>query len=129
MLQKSLVDHEVAERKNWPKFGAERGNKPGPDRSTTTIGEEVFLRLSAGNKTAEPEQTPDQIMKANLAKAGKVVCRLCKGDHYTAKCPYKDTLAGLDGDRCLTLPTRYKQTYLIPLFPQSQAHWMIALHP
>lgn len=38
-------------------------------------------------------------MKATLAKsgAGKVVCRLCKGDHFTAKCPYKDTLAGLDG--------------------------------
>ena len=38
-------------------------------------------------------------MKNNLAKAGagKVVCRLCKGDHFTAKCPYKDTLNGLDG--------------------------------
>jgi translation initiation factor 3 subunit G len=38
-------------------------------------------------------------MKANLAKAGagKVVCRLCKGAHFTAKCPYKDSLAGLDG--------------------------------
>ncbi len=38
-------------------------------------------------------------MKANLAKAGagKVTCRLCKGDHFTAKCPYKDSLAGLDG--------------------------------
>lgn len=37
-------------------------------------------------------------MKANLAKAGagKVLCRLCKGDHFTAKCPYKDSLAGLD---------------------------------
>jgi translation initiation factor 3 subunit G len=29
--------------------------------------------------------------------AGKVMCRLCKGDHFTAKCPYKDSLAGLDG--------------------------------
>lgn len=97
VLHKSLVEHEVAERKTWAKFGAERGNKPGPDRSTTTIGEEVFLKLSAGNKSAEPEPSAGQIMKANLAKAGKVVCRLCKGDHYTAKCPYKDTLAGLDG--------------------------------
>jgi len=96
VLQKSLVEHAVAERKNWPKFGAEKGNKPGPDRSTTTIGEEVHLRLSAGNKSSEPESTPDQALKANLAKAGKVVCRLCKGDHYTARCPYKDSLAGLD---------------------------------
>jgi translation initiation factor 3 subunit G len=27
---------------------------------------------------------------------GKVACRLCKGEHFTAKCPYKDTLAGLE---------------------------------
>ena len=97
VLQKSLVEHAVAERKAWPKFGAEKGNKPGPDRSTTTIGEEVHLRLSVGNKTVEPEATPDQVLKANLMKAGKVVCRLCKGDHYTARCPYKESLAGLDG--------------------------------
>lgn len=38
-------------------------------------------------------------MKANLQKAGagKLTCRLCKGAHFTAKCPYKDSLAGLDG--------------------------------
>jgi translation initiation factor 3 subunit G len=37
-------------------------------------------------------------VKAELAKrgAGKVVCRICKGDHFTAKCPYKDSLAGLE---------------------------------
>lgn len=49
-LQKSLVDHSVAERKTWVKFGQEKGNKPGPDRATTTVGEEVNLKLSAGNK-------------------------------------------------------------------------------
>lgn len=97
-LQKSLVEHAVAERKTWAKFGIEKGNKPGPDRATTTVGENVTLKLSAGNKSTEPEPSAEQTMKATLAKsgAGKVVCRLCKGDHFTAKCPYKDTLAGLD---------------------------------
>lgn len=39
------------------------------------------------------------------AGAGKVVCRLCKGDHFTAKCPYKDSLNGLDGaGTCFTIP-------------------------
>jgi len=98
-LQKSLVDHSVAERKAWAKFGKEKGNKPGPDRATTTVGENVFLKLSAGNKQTEPEPSAEQTVKANLARAGagKVVCRLCKGDHFTAKCPYKDSLPGLDG--------------------------------
>lgn len=49
-LQKSVVDHAVAERQKWPKFGAEKDNKPGPDRATTTIAENVTLKLSAGNK-------------------------------------------------------------------------------
>lgn len=49
-MQKAIVQHAVAERKNWAKFGRERGNKPGPDRSTTTVGENIQLKLSAGNK-------------------------------------------------------------------------------
>jgi len=49
-LQKSVVDHAVAERQKWAKFGQEKGNKPGPDRATTTVGENVSLKLTAGNK-------------------------------------------------------------------------------
>lgn len=119
VLQKAVVEHAVAERKTWAKFGQEKGNKAGPDRATTTVGENVALKLSAGNKVCllsslpprfrlndrllpqsnEPEPTDEHIVKQNLAKAGagKVTCRLCKGDHFTAKCPYKDSLAGLDG--------------------------------
>jgi translation initiation factor 3 subunit G len=50
ILQKSVVDHSVAERQKWAKFGQERGNKPGPDRATTTVGENVTLKITAGNK-------------------------------------------------------------------------------
>ena len=37
-------------------------------------------------------------------KSQKIVtCRICKGDHWTTRCPYKDTLAplqeALDGDK------------------------------
>jgi len=46
----------------------------------------------------EAEPTEEENVKKQLQSkgAGKVVCRLCKGDHFTAKCPYKDSLAGLD---------------------------------
>ena len=40
----------MAERKTWSKFGQEKGKKPGPDRATTTVGENVSLKLSPGNK-------------------------------------------------------------------------------
>ena len=49
-----MVEHAVAERQKWAKFGAEKGNKPGPDRATTTVGETVSLKLSAGNKVCLP---------------------------------------------------------------------------
>ena len=51
------MNHKVAERKNWPKFGAEKGKKPGPDNATTTVGENVTLKLVAGNKVPRGPST------------------------------------------------------------------------
>ncbi|KAK9763074.1 translation initiation factor eIF3 subunit g [Basidiobolus ranarum] len=97
-IQKKLiterVNHVVAERKKWAKFGQEKGNKPGPDMSTTTVGEQIFLRLSTNAQNVETED-PDSKLKEQL-KGKKILCRICKGDHFTLKCPYKDTLKPLD---------------------------------
>ena len=49
-LRSLLVEHAVAERLKWAKFGKEKGNAKGPDRATTTVGENVALKISAGNK-------------------------------------------------------------------------------
>ena len=53
-LQKSVVAHAVAERQKWAKFGQEKGSKPGPDQATTTVGENVTLKLSVGQKVRTP---------------------------------------------------------------------------
>ncbi|KAH7105235.1 translation initiation factor 3, RNA-binding subunit [Auriculariales sp. MPI-PUGE-AT-0066] len=96
VLQKMVVNHSVAERKQWVKFGAERGSKPGPDSATTAVGEAVTLKLTAGNKSTEPEpESVEQQLKAKAAS--KITCRICQGEHYTAKCPYKDSLGNLAG--------------------------------
>lgn len=102
-LQKSVVEHAVAERQKWAKFGQERGNKPGPDRATTTVGEDVALKLSAGNKQPEQEQQQEEALKIKKG-GGKVVCRICKGQHFTAKCDHKDKLLGLTPDMDLGNP-------------------------
>ncbi|KAJ7195675.1 translation initiation factor eIF3g [Mycena pura] len=101
VLQKSVVEHAVAERLRWVKFGNEKGNARGPDRATTTVGENVALRLTAGNKHSnETDKAEEETTKVKLTKAGagKVICRLCKGEHFTAKCPHKEALAGLEAD-------------------------------
>ncbi|SRR5258705_8659498 len=96
-LQTSLVDHVVAERKQWAKFGEDRGKKPGLDKATTTVAERVELKISAGNKAAEPEHDEEASIKKQLG-GKKILCRLCQGDHFTSKCPHKDVLAPLSGD-------------------------------
>jgi len=98
-IQKTVVDHVVAERRQLAKFGKEKGSKPGPQLATTSIEREnVILKLTAGNKNVEEEPSEEQIMKENLKKTGggSLKCRTCKGPHYTAKCPLKDILAGAD---------------------------------
>jgi len=87
--KRTLVNHKVAERKAWAKFGAEKGSKPGPDNATTTVGENVMLKMHAGAKVAETEQ---QDQTKSLAMGKKVKCRLCQGEHFTTKCPYREEL-------------------------------------
>lgn len=36
-------------------------------------------------------------MKDKL-KGSKVKCRICSGEHFTARCPYKDTMAPVGGE-------------------------------
>lgn len=100
-LVKTSVNHVVAERMGWAKFGQEKGAAPGPHAATTTVGENVRLRIQAGGiKRDEPEEDPMESMRSQL-KDKKVSCRYCGGDHFTARCPYKDTLGaalGEDGD-------------------------------
>jgi len=41
------------------------------------------------------EEKPDAFGALGKAKSKLVVCRICKGDHWTLKCPYKDTIGAL----------------------------------
>ncbi|TXT05016.1 hypothetical protein VHUM_03836 [Vanrija humicola] len=98
-VQTTLVSHSVAERKHWAKFGDDKGKPSGPDRQTTIIGENLFFKVSAVNKAAAEAAAAAAADAAAADKqpAGKaVVCRLCKGGHFTAKCPYREQLAELD---------------------------------
>lgn len=95
-IVKEHVNPRVAERRDWAKFGKEKGNARGPDISTTTIGENMLFKPSMNWKANQKEEVPSgSDIKAQL-KDKKVACRICKGDHFTARCPYKDTLPPMD---------------------------------
>ncbi|KAF2098577.1 translation initiation factor 3, RNA-binding subunit [Rhizodiscina lignyota] len=88
------VNHRVAERRTWSKFGVENGRKVGPQSDTTTVGENIEFKPRANYKTTQAVEDKDLFanQKAKLKEA-KIKCRICSGEHWTSKCPYKDTMA------------------------------------
>ncbi|KAJ5281692.1 Translation initiation factor 3 subunit G [Penicillium angulare] len=93
------VNPQVAERRSWVKFGLEKGHPPGPTFDTTSVGENIVFRPSinwkAQAKEAEKEGGEKGSMKDQL-KDKKVKCRICSGEHFTARCPFKDTMAPVE---------------------------------
>jgi translation initiation factor 3 subunit G len=89
------VNPRVAERKTWTKFGASAKDPAGPAPDTTSVAENIIFRPSmTWRKDAKDDEADPnaQSMKDKL-KDKKVKCRICNGEHFTARCPYKDTMA------------------------------------
>jgi len=89
---KTVVNPRVAERKHWSKFGQEKGKPLGPQTDTTSVAENILFRPVAGWK-ASTEDKSEEAKKKNNLKDAKIKCRICSGDHWTTKCPFKDTMA------------------------------------
>lgn len=91
---KKKENPRVAERRAWPKMGGEAGKPPGPRSDTTTMGENIIFRPQAGFKSGQvQEEKPDDSKKSENLKKMQIKCRICSGDHFTTKCPFKDTMA------------------------------------
>ncbi|KAF9438858.1 translation initiation factor eIF3 subunit g [Entomortierella beljakovae] len=90
-LVHDVVNKAVANRKKWAKFGKEKGNRPGPDTATTNVGDNIKLKLSSTGQVNTEVEDETATLKQQLANK-KIICRICKGDHFTTKCPYKDSL-------------------------------------
>ncbi|KAF2665672.1 eIF-3 RNA-binding subunit [Microthyrium microscopicum] len=87
------VNPRVAERKQWAKFGVEVNKPKGPTADTTSVGEDIALKLSMNYKAAQQEEKSAIEQKKVSLKETKIKCRICSGEHWTSKCPYKDTMA------------------------------------
>ncbi|KAI9329579.1 eukaryotic translation initiation factor 3 subunit G-domain-containing protein [Zopfochytrium polystomum] len=90
------VNPAVARRRQLKKFGDSAGLKPGIDSNSTLFGEKVVLKLtSTGKGLEDTAPTEADLMKEKLGQT-KILCRICKGDHWTTKCPFKDSHQPLD---------------------------------
>ncbi|KAK7743191.1 translation initiation factor eIF3 subunit g [Cytospora paraplurivora] len=95
ITHREVVNPRVAERKKWAKFGLSANDPNGPVPDTTSVGENIIFRPSANWKQEAKDESKDpnaQSMKDKL-KDKKVKCRICNGEHFTARCPYKETMA------------------------------------
>jgi len=92
---RETVNPDVAARRQWDKFGLEKGHAAGPSTDTTTVGENILFRPSNTWKKDEKDESKkaeEDAIKDKL-RDKKVHCRICNGEHFTARCPYKDTMA------------------------------------
>lgn len=93
-LETRKVSKAIAKRKTWKKFGhATRDNPHGPDPSTTYVADDVYLSFTTNKEELDDEK--DDPLKKLKGQNNIVTCRVCKGDHWTTKCPYKDSLQPL----------------------------------
>lgn len=83
-ITRLVVPKSIAKRKNWAKFGDSANDTPGPNASTTMVSEDIYMQFIS-NK--EEEQKSDNALDSlkNIAK-----CRLCDGEHWSVKCPYRE---------------------------------------
>jgi translation initiation factor 3 subunit G len=96
---KEHVNPRVAERRAWAKFGLEKGHAAGPSFDTTSVGENIIFRPSVNWKAHAKEADKAGGEKGGIKdqlKDKKVKCRICSGEHFTARCPFKDTMAPVD---------------------------------
>ncbi|CAG8156475.1 unnamed protein product [Penicillium salamii] len=93
------VNPQVAERRKWEKFGLEKGHAPGPTFDTTSVGENIMFRPTVNwkaNAKEEEKEGPEKGSIQDQLKDKKVKCRICSGEHFTARCPFKDTMAPVE---------------------------------
>ena len=64
----------------------------------SSVGENIIFRPSVNwrAQAKEAEKAGEKGGIKDQLKDKKVKCRICSGEHFTARCPFKDTMAPVD---------------------------------
>ncbi|XP_064463518.1 eukaryotic translation initiation factor 3 subunit G-like [Ornithodoros turicata] len=91
-VERRQVSKSVAHRKQWKKFGDAKNDPPGPNPANTVVGEEISMQF-VNPREEEQSNEDDMLAKLRSQKTKMVKCRICKEDHWTTQCPFKDKVA------------------------------------
>jgi len=96
--KESYLTPMFAARRSYAKFGQEKGKPAGPDPMLVTLDAELYLELKSKKAIEDTADSNELKDKLTEGPAKVVNCRICKGDHWTSKCPYKDNIAVIGGE-------------------------------
>ncbi|XP_060528861.1 eukaryotic translation initiation factor 3 subunit G-like [Cylas formicarius] len=93
------LDREECEKLSEERKRAEKdlkeeseNKKKGTNPHSTIVGEDVYMQyITSKEEDNKPEDDGIDKLKGMLGKT-MFKCRTCSGDHWTSKCPWKDTM-------------------------------------
>lgn len=94
-LEKRQVSKTVAHRQKLAKYGDSKDDAPGPNPATTVVAEEIFMQFLQLKGGIEEEAKDEELMNQVKQKLKSIQCRICKEDHWSAYCPYKERMSGV----------------------------------
>lgn len=92
-MEKRQVSKAVARRKSLGKYGDSKNDPAGPNPATTMVAEEIFMQfITLKGGVEEEQQTEEDLQAVAKQKLKAITCRICKDEHWSAYCPYKDRM-------------------------------------
>ncbi|KAF7242285.1 hypothetical protein EG68_10748 [Paragonimus skrjabini miyazakii] len=93
--EKRIVSSAIAKRKKWAKFGAAKNDPPGGNSANTYPAEIIHLQIVQARQPEQEQERPEEDALKSKSRIQASLCRYCKGNHFSHKCPNKSDMEAM----------------------------------